>query len=217
LRYLFGIKDPANAYAWRGRAIEAAVDAIVLDGVSDDVAIDRAKQTFELSAQGEITPEINKERQALHNLVKQAGAVFRRVGKPLGRQQKVEVWLDDIEVPVLGYADYVYPEFVLDLKTTFALPSRPRPDDAIQIVLYADALSRRPGLVYASPRRVGLYSHTDIDMEAARRVLRQSAHAVRAMLAATNDREHAATLFVPDVDSFRWTNITRDAAERVWL
>jgi hypothetical protein len=52
LRYLFGIKDPANAYAWRGRAIEAAVDAMVLDGVSDDVAIDRTEHTFELSAQG---------------------------------------------------------------------------------------------------------------------------------------------------------------------
>jgi hypothetical protein len=59
---------------------EAAVDAIVLDGVSDDVTIDRAKRAFELSAQGEITLEITKERQALPNLVRQAAPVFRRLG-----------------------------------------------------------------------------------------------------------------------------------------
>jgi hypothetical protein len=217
LRYLFGIKDPANAYAWRGRAIEAAVDAIVLDGVSDDVAIDRAKHTFELSAHGEITPEITKERQALPNLVKQAAPLFRRLGKPSSRQHKIEFWVDGVEVPILGFADYAYDEFVIDLKTTFALPSQPRPDDCVQVVMYGDALNKRPGLVYVTPRKVARYPHTDIDIEAARRTLRQSAHAVRAMLAATDDREHAATLFVPDLDNYRWTDTTRDAAERLWL
>jgi hypothetical protein len=150
-------------------------------------------------------------------LVRQASPPFRRLGKPSSRQHKIEFWVDGIEVPILGFADYAYDEFVIDLKTTFALPSRPRPDDCVQVVMYGDALSKRPGLVYVTPRKVARYPHSDIDIEAARRVLRQSAHAVRAMLAATDDREHAATLFVPDLDNYRWTDITRDAAERVWL
>lgn len=120
-------------------------------------------------------------------------------------------------MPIVGYADYVYPEYVLDLKTTFALPSKPRPDDAVQVVMYGDALHRRPGLVYATPRKSARYRQTEIDVESARRVLRQSAAVVRAMLAATDDREHAAALFVPNLDDYRWTDTTRDAAEKVWL
>lgn len=217
LRYLYGVKDPANSYAWRGRGVEAAVDAILLDGVPDDVAVERAKRTFELSAQGEITPEITKERQALPDLVRQAAPVFRRLGKPTTLQHKIEFWVDGVEVPILGYADYTYDEFVIDLKTTFALPSKPRPDDCVQVVMYGDALHKRPGLVYVTPRKVARFPHTEIDIEAARRVLRQSAHAVRATLAATDDKEHAAELFVPNLDDYHWTDTTRDAAERVWL
>jgi PD-(D/E)XK nuclease superfamily protein len=217
LRYLYGVKDEAGAFAWRGRAVEQGVDGIILDGISDDEAIERAKHAFETEAQGEISPEIDKQRRAIPKMLRQATAVFRRLGKPVARQHRVEIWVDDIEVPIIGYADYVYPEFVVDLKTTFALPAMPRPDDAVQVVLYADALSRRPGLVYATPARFGVYPHNAIEIDGARRVLRQSAHAIRAMLAAAEDREHAAALFVPDVDNYRWTETTRDAAERVWM
>ena len=75
LRYPWKVTDEATAYAWRGQAIEAAVDAILFNGVSDDDAIERAKRIFESSAQGEISPEINRERQALPDLVRQADAV----------------------------------------------------------------------------------------------------------------------------------------------
>jgi hypothetical protein len=97
--------------------------------------------------QGEITPEITKERQALPDLVRQAAPLFRRLGKPISRQHKIEFWVEGVEVPIIGYADYTYDDFVIDLKTTFALPSKPRPDDAVQVVMYGDALHKRPGLI----------------------------------------------------------------------
>jgi len=215
-RYLFGIKDGAGAYAWRGRAVEAGVDAIVMDAADDHQAIERAKHVFETEAQGEIAPEIDKERRVIPYMVRQAGAVFRQLGKPEARQHKVAIWLDEIEVPIVGYCDYVYSRFCLDLKTTHALPSQPRPDDAAQAVFYADALARAPGLVYASQRRYSVYPHREIDIEDARRVLRQSAHAIRRLPAATENREQAAALFVPDVHNYRWTYISREAAKRVW-
>jgi hypothetical protein len=217
LHHLFHIADPSNSFAWRGRAVEAGVDAIIFDGVSDERAIERAKYTFELSAQGEISSETNKDRHAIPEMVRRAGGLFRRLGTPVARQQKVEYWLDDFEIPIIGYYDYLYENFVLDLKTTFALPSKPRLSDAMQVVFYSDVLSRRPGLIYVTPRRTAVYPHNEIDIEGARRVIRQSAHALRAMLAATSDREHAASLFVPNPDDFRWTDVTRAAAERIWL
>jgi hypothetical protein len=48
LRYLFGVRDDETPFAWRGKAVEAGIDAIVLDDVADDVAIETAKRRFEL-------------------------------------------------------------------------------------------------------------------------------------------------------------------------
>jgi len=74
---------------------------------------------------------LNKQRNAIPNMVRRAAAEFRRLGRPVSRQHRVEIWLDEIEVPIVGYADYVYEEFVLDLKSTFALPSYPRADHEV--------------------------------------------------------------------------------------
>jgi len=215
LRYLFGVRDDETPFAWRGKAVELAVAAIVFNGASDDAAIEIAMAAFENEAQGEISPEITRERNPIPSMVRRAAWVFRKLGRPLGQQHRLEVWIDGIEVPVLGYTDFVYPEFVLDLKTTFAIPSKPRADHEVQIVTYADALGRRPGLVYVSPQKTAVYQHNQIDVASARRLLRQSAYAVRAMLAAAQTAEAAAALFVP-VDDFRWSPVTRSAAQEVW-
>src|SRR5205823_5112456 len=137
LRYLFGIHDDASAYAWRGKAVEIAMDA-VLDGASDEQAVAVAMQAFEQAAAGEIAPEMDRERHAIPGMVRQAARIFRELGPSVIRQRRIEVWIDGIEVPVIGYADYIVDQFVIDLKTTFAIPSSPRFDHAIQIVTYAD-------------------------------------------------------------------------------
>src|SRR5437763_8712905 len=77
LRYLFSIRDEATAYAWRGKAVEAAVDAILFEGASDETAIQLALAVFETEAQGELSPDLNRERNALPDMVRQAAAVFR--------------------------------------------------------------------------------------------------------------------------------------------
>jgi hypothetical protein len=216
LRYLFGIRDETGAFAARGKAVEAAVAAIVMENASDNAAIDLAMSVFECDAGGEISPEMNKERLTIPEMVRRAAPLFRKLGRPIGCQWRIEARLDGIEVPILGYADFVYEPFVLDLKTTSAIPSIPRADHAVQIAFYAAALSLRPGLIYVSSRKTACYGHNSIDVENACRLLRQSAHAVRTMLAASGTREAAAALFVPTVDDFRWSPTTRAAAEQVW-
>lgn len=215
LRYLFGARDDETPYSWRGKAVELAVNAVVFEGASDDDAIDLAMAAFEGEAQGELSAEISRERNVIPGMVRRAAWAFRKLGKPLAYQSRIEVWIDGIEVPIIGYADFLYPEFVLDLKTTFAIPSKPRADHEVQIVTYADALGRRPGLVYVSPRKIAVYPHDQIDIDGARRLLRRSARAVRAMLDTAETREAAAALFVP-VDDFRWSPTSRAAAQGVW-
>jgi hypothetical protein len=216
LRYLYKIQDETGAFAARGKAVEAAVASIVMENASDNAAIDLAMSVFERDAGGEISPEVNRERLTIPEMVRRAAPLFRTLGRPIACQQRVEVWLPGIEVPVIGYADFVYEQFVLDLKSAHAIPSVPRADHVVQIAFYSMALGLRPGLIYASARKTACYGHLSIDVEGGCRLLRQSANAVRAMLAAAETREAAAALFVP-VDDFRWSPTTRSAAARVWL
>jgi hypothetical protein len=214
LRYLFGVHDDTTAYAWRGKAVEIAAEAVI-DGASDEQAAAVAMAAFEKEAGGEIEPQIDRERRAIPSMVRQAAPVFRELGTPLARQRRIEVWIDGIEVPIIGYADFVYDPVVIDLKTTHALPGEPRCDHAVQVVAYADGLQTLPGLLYISPKRFAVYGADSIDAIAARRTLRLSALAIRTMLAAAETKEAAAAFFVPG-DDFRWTDATRSAAAGVW-
>ena len=41
-------------------------------------------------------------------------------------QQKVEVQLDDLPIPIIGYIDFLFKDTIVDLKTTVRMPSKPR-------------------------------------------------------------------------------------------
>jgi len=216
LRYLHRIKDDAGPGAWRGSAVEGAVNKIIYEDCSDDDAIEAALGAFEISAQGDLSDDVQKERAVIPDMVRQASVSFRSLGKPVATQFKVEHWIDGIEIPVLGYIDYLYEDFLIDLKTTLRMPSEPRPDHAVQVVSYSDATSKRPGLIYVTPKKTQRFNHESIDAERARWTLRRSAHAIRAMLSMTDDRHHAATLFTPNFDSYMWNETTRTAALELW-
>jgi PD-(D/E)XK nuclease superfamily protein len=215
LRYLFRVHDDVTAYAWRGKAVETAVEAVI-DGASDEQAVAVAMQAFEKEAGGEIALEIDKERRAIPGMVRQAAPIFRDLGAPLARQYRTETRIDGIEVPIIGYADFIYEPFVIELKTTYRMPSKPEFDHCVQVVTYADVLKLFPCLLYIGPNRHAVYGPDSIDAIAARRTLRLTAFAIRAMLAAAETKEAAAAFFVPGVHEYRWSDTTRSAAAGVW-
>lgn len=204
LRYLHGIKDEANAAMWRGSAVEAGVDKILYEQCSDDTAIEAALQTFELNAQGDLSDEVQKERAAIPDFVRQAGVMFRPLGVPDARQLKIEYWVDGVEVPVIGFIDYKWPEFLYDLKTTYRLPSEPRSDHAIQVSIYAEAKGVRPWLSYVTPKKGAAFPVDD--REQALWVVKRSARAIRAMLERAADKNEAASFFAPDFESYLWND-----------
>ena len=173
-------------------------------------------QAFEKDAGGEIAPEIDRERRAIPGMVRQAAPIFRKLGAPLARQRRIEVWIDGIDVPIIGYADFIYEPVVIELKTTHAIQSTPPFDHCVQVVTYADALRLLPCLLYISPKRHAVHDANSIDAIAARRTLRLTAFAIRAMLAAAETREAAAAFFVPVINEYRWSDTTRSAAAGVW-
>lgn len=216
LRYLYGISDNAGAPAWRGTAVEAAVDLVLYKDASDDEATATALASFDANAQGEIADDIEAERAAIPAYVAQAAKLMRPLGEPVARQYRIERWLDGIEVPVVGYADYVWADGVIDLKTTKRMPSAPRPDHAAQVMIYADATDRTPALAYVTPAKGIIYPDLMIDRDEARQAVLRGARAVRALLGSVRSKEQAAALFAPNFDDFHWTETTISAAKEIW-
>ena len=121
-----GVHDDVTAFAWRGKAIESAAEAVIA-GAADEQAVVVAMQAFEKHASGEIAPEIDRERQSdTEPWCGKPRRYFANSELPVARQRRIEVAINGIEVPIIGYADFVYDGVVLELKTTYAIPSRSR-------------------------------------------------------------------------------------------
>ena len=214
LKYLHRVKDEAGPAAKRGTAVEAGVDALAY-GFDEAQAIQTALDNFAVNTAGEASDEIEKERAAIPHMMRQAFALLKPLGTPEARQVKIEFWLDRIEVPLIGYVDYVYDGALVDLKTTHALPSKPRPDHVAQVALYACARNEKPALLYATTKKAVIY-RDEIDLNEGIRVIQRSARALRAMLSRCEDKHQASAMFAPDFERFYWNDQTKAAAMEVY-
>jgi len=214
IRYLYGIKDNAGPSAWRGTAVEAGLK-LVLYGTWHEDAVAAALAQYDMEAMGEISDKIAQQRALIPDMIHQAVKAFQDWGTPDAVQFRVEHWIDGIEVPLLGYVDFLYPADLADLKTTEKCPSSPKMDHAVQVVLYADALKRKPYLAYVTAKKSAVYGPEDIDMAQARWLLKVRAHALRHMLSLTVSKEHAANMFAPNFESYLWSETTRSAAKQL--
>lgn len=214
-QYLHGIKDASGPSAMRGTAVEAGLNQ-ALAGEDDDKAIAAALDNFDLATAGEITEELERERRNIPDMVKLVAANLRSLGRPMATQRRVERRIPGIEVPIIGYIDYEWPEYIVDLKTTLRMPSEPRKDHAVQVVSYGDTLEKRPGLIYVTPRKIQRFAQEHMDLEEARWTLRRSALALRITLAVAADREEMTNLVVPRFDDFRWSDAAKEAARTIW-
>ena len=145
------------------------------------------------------------------------------LGVPITQQVRTELWLDGLEVPIIGYADYILDGFCLDLKTTLRCPSSPRFNHALQISGYAKARSEdRGGLFYVTPKKSAIYmiGQEEIDRSIAdvhRRALSVQTSLRMAMdqsNGSVNSAKHLlAQMCPPDLDSFYWSDAGFAAAQ----
>ncbi|OQW34136.1 MAG: hypothetical protein A4E20_11930 [Nitrospira sp. SG-bin2] len=208
-KYLFGWRDAAGPRAWLGKAVEAGLHS-ALHGAADYK--ERARNAFLIEAQGELSDEIEEAKQHIEPMLAQACEAYKqRIGplKPLF-QVKCEWWIDGIEVPVIGYLDFEWPEQIDDLKTTLAIPSKPRPDHVAQLGMYMKARNKDAGsLLYVSPKRFVQYPVTMEEAETELASLVRSAKAVRHLLSRVRDKHDAVRLFAPDFSDYRWNDATK--------
>jgi hypothetical protein len=217
MRYLHGTRDDAGPAAKRGQAVEAGLDLFLMGQKDFDACCKAARDNFELNTGGVIDEAHDDERDVIVPMLAQAMSVMRDSPPLLARQVRVEAWLDGIDVPVMGYCDYVLEnKVIVDLKTTHRLPSKPKPDHVRQVALYAHARQAPVTLLYVTKAKSARYAIAETECAEALADLTRVARSLRKMLAAAGDKTEAAEFVAPNFENFYWTPETITAAKDIW-
>lgn len=206
-KYLMGWKDDMGPAAYRGSAIEAGLDVFLMEGKEAE-AKERAEAKFLELTGGQVDEAHDAERVNIVPMLCQAMTALKDFGAPLARQVRIEYQIEGVEVPIIGYVDYSWPDFDLDLKTTKACPSSIKGDHARQFSIYRKARSKPIKAVYVTAKKSALYDLTDED--AALHVADSEAHAkaIRHLLANSKNARDAAKFFPIERSDFRWSDTT---------
>lgn len=217
LKYLHGYKDDGNPAMWRGSAVEAGLDHWLFKH-DERSALSAASDRFELDALGDLSDDVNRERERVPALLSRAMLSTSGLGPPTVRQLPVEFWFDGIEVPIVGRIDYEWEPEGIDLKTVGRnIPTKIPGGHARQISLYQVARKKPYRILYVSPTRAEFKALTDDEVKTNIQRLEWHAHAIRRVLSMFSDRHELARIFVPDFDHFYWRrDEARVAATEIW-
>jgi len=149
---------------------------------------------------------------------------LRQYGVPDGYQEKIEIRLDDVAIPLIGFIDWRFSGhgLIVDLKTTERFPSQIGDAHGRQGAVYASAHGNYGmRFAYAKPapgktdkRQVTVYEMSGDDIRRHLSALRAIALSLGRFLAVSNDARELAGLIVPDFDSFWWSDPTARIAGR---
>lgn len=198
LRYIARLKDDGNAAMWRGSAVENGL-AAHLRGHDNPCSI--AHDAFDLNCQGEIADEITAERGLIEPML-DVCKLWKPPAELNATQLRVEYFLDHIPIPLIGYLDFAFQDIDVDLKTTKACPSVPRPDHVRQVSLYRAARGRNGGLLYVTAKKYAYYDVDDDAMERGLNDLQCDALSLYNFLSRCDSKQDALKSLPVDWESF---------------
>lgn len=201
LRYIARISE-TNPAMWRGNAVEAGL-AAMMRGFALDHAVDLARKNFALNADGKSEEEEVAQQAALIEPMLRTLADWTPPSDLAATQLRIETWLDGVPVPLIGYLDFAFESFDIDLKTTERVPSAPRPAHVRQVALYRHARGRPGGVLYASDKKWNFFCVDDEAMHCALAELRADALALTNFLARCNSPRDVLASLPIDWDSFQ--------------
>jgi hypothetical protein len=214
---LLGHRSPVSAPMARGTAVEAGVNAGLVEPTLPVAAcIERALATYDRDMTLNPDERRDSERAQIPGYVVHALSELRQYGIPTVYQDRVEIRLDDVAVPLVGYLDWRFDDhgMIVDLKTSERLPSTIPLSHARQGSVYARAHGNfgmrfahvKPSAGKKDGRVVVVYEleRAEIDRQIA--ALRQIALRLERFLALSADPRELCALITPDFDRFYWSN-----------
>ena len=213
-RYLFGIKSPSGASAVRGIAQEFALADKYEKGTFDFNLLD-VKFMSLCSESGIDLGDIKTAKEK--KLLKDFGTIIDEnfnYKNLVSYQEKVEVPIDDMPVPIMGYIDFRFNDAIVDLKTTTRMPSKPTEAQKRQMALYSMAYPKNSvDLFFASPREHKKF--TLKNLSAYKKQLVKVALSIQKFLSISNDKHELASFVYPNLDSWMWSGI-REETKKIW-
>lgn len=206
LRYLGKFFDDAGPAAWRGNAVEKGLNSWMIRK-EPDTALAVALAAFEEDAQGLADPETEAEHALIAPMLEVAIAHCTNLPSPyFGAQTRVEHNVPDLDVPIIGFIDFVFEDgSILDLKTTKRCPSEPKPDHVRQVALYMAAKDCAGSLLYVTDKRAAQYPITEEMKALAIKGIERDAMALQRFLNAMPDAVTAISALPVNDSDFRWS------------
>lgn len=222
---LLGKRAPVGCAAHRGTAAEHGVSLHLFSRATLDAGLSVSecqqaalKEYDKLSAlSGD--PKRADEREALPGLVEKGIEALAPYGIPSAppsgqHQHKVEIRLEGVPVPVIGFKDFVYDQhgITVDLKTQLRLASEINPAHARQGAVYVAGTNHEMRFTYVTPKKHATYKLEDVADHLA--ALTQIAVRLERFLRLSRDKQELAGLVVPDYQSFYYNEPTARANAR---
>jgi len=213
-RYLFKIKSSSGASAVRGIATEFVLADKYEKGVFDYNLLD--VKFMSLCAESGIDlGDIKTAKEK--NLLKGFGSVIDEnfdYENLEAYQEKVEVPIDDMPVPIMGYIDFRFKDKIVDLKTSTRMPSRPTEAQKRQMALYSMAYPKSGvDLFFATPKEHKKFTLKNLTLY--KKQLRKVALSIQKFLSISDDKHELASLMYPNLDSWLWSGM-KEEANKIW-
>ncbi len=224
LSYLYGNKFEGSPATIRGQVIETCFHRILLNKGTENLN-DFAKRTFVEQCEemeGVTDDDIQKEFDTIDGYLEQCERSIRECQLKLPNQSENATQLK-VDFPLskripwnaVGYIDFDFGDYALDLKTTNKLPRKGvKPDHKRQISLYAKARDERVAkILYLSPKDYVFYSLFDREIDAGFDELvfrgeslcdRLEAAAILAKHYNTDPKTAMTKLVTPDTSGWAW-------------
>lgn len=237
IKYLGKVKGQQSVNMLAGIAVEEAVSrGLSFPHMDEDTIIQFAKDEYlKKTALGFDTEDRDNKlqeivgrpaegrKQAWNGMVRNALHVLRPYGIPTkpekDKQHRIEINLDGIPVPLIGYKDFAFDAHGLDvdLKTTARIPSDMSFDHQLQGAVYWKASGNRAQrFAYVSKNKADVL---ELSPEAATYALHTAtgiAHCIQRFLSLSSDWQELSQLTIPDYSNFRWDSLTAGAARDLW-
>lgn len=212
--YLLGWRDEVNGKMAAGSAVERAVNYALLHG--RDGLPERAQDEFDAEMKGEVT----KERDDVPLIAMQAFDALVQFGKPLTYQAPIKLAAGErfgLRYAVTGFTDFGYDAFDVDLKVTWALPSKPKFSHVCQVGTYSKLRGDKPQkLCYVTPKKFAVYDVSPEELDMGWRTTLATWKRIETMLSIIETPSDACALYPLNLDSFYWSETSKTKAMEAW-
>lgn len=208
---LLKIKGRVGCSAHRGSSVESGVS----HGLFDHSASPEDCEAVALAQYDRLTAlsgddKRDKERGVIPGMVRN-GLGLREKGNPIrpnqGDQHRIEVMIEGVPIPFLGYLDFEFATEVIDTKTTNAIPSVMPAAHARQFSLYKTArMNKRMRGAYISSKRMDILTLDRETYDRSMIELTVMAKRMEKFLSVSNDPHELAAIVSHDPSTFYWSD-----------